>query len=537
MQRNITSTVSNGVPPSSKGSESSLLLFRDIIQTCAECTASSTVPNSQVESSSSNPSSLSMPSQTLYKLFFQQLKHCDDATISCDIVDLISIISMHTECPREEDFTFKAALESVYTSYLNPSANKTNLPYTFFKLCDILTKSTTNDDESEITSFIQESFASLVQFSNGLFKTKDAYTSAFVHKILAHWSALILHNESQYCCLNEIAEALGSFISVTMRRSRRKALHHTRKANAFPGLNEKNFVSVFELALHLLNASFSLAKPHRTKTKHTSKGYQANGPYSDILQLLEVESKLLTIFQYNDVFFPQRCVYIVIKNSMIMARLCDKKLQLCTQWRNSRHSQIGSLRDFASVDFLQPLLNGVASNCVGAIISFCDTMRARHNNDGGSWSSIYRLSKATASLLHRCKGVKDTLQSICQSQSLTFPNCLPVNESVSPMSKKINRRHISPGRKRQRISSGGSPRRGIRSPASSVLESLPVKSNHGEGLQFDSITDGYEESLQSDSEELTHSAGEEDDLIVDGNDSLLGSGDNDSFCVVGTWAT
>mmetsp|Transcript_12466 Transcript_12466/g.22256 ORF Transcript_12466/g.22256 Transcript_12466/m.22256 type:complete len:709 (-) Transcript_12466:67-2193(-) len=514
-------------------------LFSSIIQRCAVSISSTpiqTVKSPALEEDKCSLSSLSTPTETLSESFLRQLKHCEDATISCHIIDLLSILFMHTECSRGNDITFAGTLHSVYTL----SVGKANLPYAFFKINDILAKASKNEEhESDWTSIVKESFTSLIRASNALLKAKDSFTVAFVHHLLAHWSALIFEGASQFHCLTEMVEAVDTFLSTAFRRSKQNSSSPPRKKNTLPGLNEKTYSSLFELLLHMINTSLSLSKPHRIKKKRCSKAYQIEGPYGEVLWPLEIYGKLLSIFQSNHIFFPRRFIFTVVKSSLLMARLSDYQLRQCVQWRNSQHSHIGTGKDSASVEFLQPLVDSVASHCIGSINSFCNTMKGQQNTNARSWGSSYKHTKAIAGLLYRCEGVKEALQSICQSQNLIFPKYFTSlqNSHGSPKRKRDNDEDDAVERKKQRGKREFSPQRKIGSRGSSdkmlalpsVLELLP-ESGHSKDLRYDSINRNC--SLQSDSEE-SHLSGDEDN----DDDSLLGLDDDDSFGVIGDWAT
>ena len=165
-------------------------------------------------------------------------------------------------------------------------------------------------------------------------------------------------------------------------------------------------------------------------------------------------------------------------------------------------------------------------------------MKCQHKSDKRSWGSSYEHTKTITGLLYRCEGIKETLQSICQSQNLISPKDFNSvqNSYGSPKRKRDcdedgavekkrhwSNRELSPQRKN---GSRGSSDKMFASP--SVLEQLP-ESGHSKGLHYNSIDSNC--SQQSDSEESCLSGDEHDD------DSMIGSDDGDSFGVIGDWAT
>jgi hypothetical protein len=137
--------------------------------------------------------------------------------------------------------------------------------------------------------------------------------------------------------------------------------------------------------------------------------------------------------------------------------------------------------------------------------------------------------------LLRSEGIKETLQSICQSQNLTYPkNFSPPNSRGSPKRKRDTNDDDDVERKKQETKKKLSPQRKFRSRVSSdkvlaapsVLELLPESNN---GLNCDSINSNV--CLQSDSDE-SHSNRDE----INDDNSIKGSNDDDSFGVIGDWA-
>ena len=495
-------------------------LFAAIIQQCVGTMPSDTnaVDSASLEDGLCSSTTLATPTGTLSETLLRQLQDCNDASLASHIIDLRSIVFIHTDCSRGILAKITSdALHSVYTM----SVGKANMPYMFFKLNSILLEDVEHD-ESDGASIVKDSFTPLIQTSNMLLKAKDPFTSVFVHNLMAHWSALILEGASQFHCLSEMVDALDSFLSTSFRRS--KLSSPSRKYTMLPGLNEKTHTALFELLLHMINASLSLAKPRRNnKKKRSSNGRnQIDGPYRQVIWPMEVFGKLISIFTSNHVFFPRRVVLATIKSSVLMIRIGDYQLRRCVQWRTTQPTQMGIGMDYAAVDLLQPLID-VSSHCIGSIIVFCNTMKGhRRSGIGRGLDSTYKHNKAIAGLLYRSEGIKETLQSVCQSQDLTFPQFTSqVFISPSRMKRRSDGKD-SVRRKRHRGNRELTPRRNnIRSPSSSVLESLDGSSGKRKLTSAENKND-----MESDSE-YSQKSGEDDN-------SMKGS-DSDSFGVVGEW--
>jgi len=536
--RNIMLTVTGKLPQEPQERESSCSLFASIIQRCAESLSSTyltqtTKPLTR-EHISCPLSPLSMSAEILSKNFLRQLKHCEDATISCHIIDLISVLFLHTECPQGEDITFADILRSVYN--LSIDASEVNLPYTFFKVNDLLTTAIgKGESETEWPSLVNEAFSLFIRSSNSLLKTKDSLTGAFVHHLLAHWSALILKGTSQFQFLTEMVGAL--FTSI--QRSKQCISPSSGKKNTYPGLNEKTHNPLFELLLHMVNTSFSLSKPHSIKKKGYPEVFQTDGPYGEVLWPLELYSKLLSMFQFNHMHFPRRLSYTIFKNSLLMAKLSDYQIRKCVQWRNSQQVCNSTKSDSASAEYLQPVVDSIASHCIRGIFTLCNTMKFQENTDKNNWGRSYKNAKSIAGLLRCSERVKETLQYICQSQNLVYPK--DFSSSLNPHASLKRKRDNDEGnfskRKVRQTNKRLSPQRNFRLRSSSdkvltppsVLELLP-ESSHINDLHYESVNG--DACIQSDSDESQLNENKTNDDY-----SSIGSDEDDSFGVIGDWAT
>ncbi|KAL9179920.1 hypothetical protein ACHAXT_007890 [Thalassiosira profunda] len=501
----ITSTRRKQSSPPEDRSTNHLWLD-DVIQRCAD-----SLPT---VNSGPRPTPIDALSDSIRR----QLERSEDASISCQLVDLLSILLMHTNHCRNNFLAelTSGALHSVYTS----SVGRASLPYSVFRINDVLANVASDEDYTR-TTIASESFNSLVRTANALLKARDAFTAAAVHHLLAHWGALILEGASQFQCINEAVESMDAFLARDFRRSKQNGSSPRKRRNASPGLNDKTYSSLFELLLHMIGASFVLARPRRSKKK------RSGGPYGEVIWPLKAYGKLLSVFQANHVHFARRFVLIVVKSSLAMLRLCDFQLQQCVDWRNSQQPQIGAGNDSAAAELLQPLVDAVASHCIGAITSFCNAIKVQQKGNA-SWGTSYKHSKAVAGLLYRCEGTKETLQSICTQQQISSPSRKRKEDEGSAVERK---------RKRSNREREATPQRRVRSrhasdkthQSPSVLELLGgPRSGNGQHLRFDAMDDDRSQQSQHHSTESSDSGEDE---------SLQGSADgDDSFGVVGDWA-
>jgi len=431
----------------------------------------------------------------LKESLLQQRKKCEDASISCYIMDLISILVISDESSRGAmaDITWK----NIHSVYRISSSSVTHLPYMLFEISHIISDVTKNENcDAERAAVVKDTFSHLLRLSNTLLKTKDLHAKAFYHNLLAHYSSLLIEHVSQSQCLTEIYTALETTIALSS------------PSKSLPGLNQKNLPPVFELLLHMNALSLSLAKPFSSKKHRPLNADKKLGPYCEIIWPIEMFGKLLLLFKTHS--FSQRVFFNVVKHSLLMIKLCDYQLQYCIDWRNSQNVSLvatGS-QDYAAVEMLQPLIDCIASACIGDITSFCRTIRKELSD------SNYKNTKSIAGLIFRIQGIKDTLKSICQSHSLKLPQKFAPSDAAAS-----NKRNIAddtaPEKKRRRSLSPQKSNNSRLSANASVLEQLP--------------TPTPERSY------ITKPSSESDDSDMSENYSFADS-DDDSFGAVGDWA-
>ena len=429
----------------------------------------------------------------LKECLLKQFEKCEDASFSCYIIDLLSILvvtSIESSQSSMADITWKA-LHSVYHS---SSSNVVHLPFMLIEINLIITDLTKSEQcDAERVTVVKDAFSHLLRLSSTLMGTKDFHAKAFYHSLLAHFSSLLIGCVSQSQCLTDIYAALEATIAFAVEGPK----HSPSKS--LPGLNEKNLPSVFELLLCMNALSLSLAKPFSSKKHRPLNADKTQGPYCEIIWPIKLFGKLLILFKAYHRSFARRVFSNVVKISLFMIKLCDYQLQYCVDWRSS---QIGSLagtgsQDYAAAQLLQPLIDCVGSACVSDITSFCRTIKRELSE------SNYKNTKSIAGLIYRCQGIKETLQIVCQSQGLRIPR--KVDTSGAPSDEKEDFDDTEPDKKRRRTLSPQKSSANCRSPPSrSVLEQL---------------------QSSSDSEESNMSEG-----------NSFANSDDDSFGAVGDWA-
>ena len=427
-----------------------------------------------------------------------QLEKCEDASISCYIVDLLSILAIKKNSSRGAmaDITWK----NIHFRHNFSSSSITHPPYMLIETNRVISEVTKKDNcDRKRVAVVKDALSHLLRLTRTLLKTKDLHTKTFYHNILVHYSSLLIDNVSQSHWLEEMYTALEA-----------TAAKFSISSKTLPGLNKSTAPSVFELLLQMNALSLSLAKPVSNKKYRPLNADKNQGTYSEIIWPIKMFSKLLTFLgKYS---FSQVVLSRVVKHSLSMIKLCDYQLQHCIDWRNSQNAPqfaTGS-QDYAAANMLQPLIDCIASVCIGSITSFCHTIKKELSD------SNYNNTKSIAVLIFRIQGIKDTLQDACQAQHLYMPKDFSRPDTVPVASKRKDvADNSSSEKKRHRAVSSSKSKKKVRLSAhSSVLTQL---------------------ANQAEIEYKTRPSPEPDDTSMSDNTSLAAS-DDDSFGVVGDWA-
>lgn len=428
----------------------------------------------------------------LKECLLQQFEKCEDASFSCYIIDLLSILVVTSIEPSQSsmaDITWKA-LHSVYHS---SSSNVAHLPFMLIEINLIIAELTKSEQcDAERVTVVKDAFSHLLRLSSTLMESKDSHAKAFYHSLLAHFSSLVIGWVSQSQCLTDIYAALEATIAFAVEGGPNRS-----PSKSLPGLNEKNLPSVFELLLCMNALSLSLAKPCSSKKHRPLNADKTQGPYCEIMWPIKLFGKLLMLFKAHHRSFARRVFLNVVKISLFMIKLCDYQLQYCVDWRSSQTGSLAGMgsQDYAAAQLLQPLIDCIGSACVCDITSFCRTMKRELSQ------SNYKNTKSIAGLIYRCQGIKETLQIVCQSQRLRIPKKIDTSGVPSDEKEAL----AEPDKKRRRTLSPQKSSANSRSPPSrSVLEQL---------------------QSSSDSEESNMSEG-----------NSFANSDDDSFGAVGDWA-
>lgn len=350
-----------------------------------------------------------IPSAVLAKQLLRHFEKCQDASTICQIIDLVSILTVHTDLPSDVLICMtKNAVSSVY----NPSSVSVDAPYLICKIGHAL-KSSNKD------SPFRASFSRLFQTTSALFKAKSTSINSFAHNLLSHWSILFLSDLSQSKFITTTLEGINEVIEITsMSKPTRSG---KRIFDVLPGLNERCCVPAFELLLYMLTTSLSLSKP---KCLCNEKEIDQ---YTHVTNCFGLLRKTLDTFRLHRLFFPGRTFFKVTNASHLAVKLGTYHLKQCLEWRSSQRCSLQSKAqlDTASPNSLQPLLESIARDCIGTITKFCDSIKSSDQRSGLN----HKHFKAIALLSHKCKGLEEYIYSVCKTHNLRVPDFISNNHA------------------------------------------------------------------------------------------------------------
>uniref|UniRef100_A0A7S4QSS0 Uncharacterized protein n=1 Tax=Ditylum brightwellii TaxID=49249 RepID=A0A7S4QSS0_9STRA len=556
----------------------------------------------------------------VYATFIDELSRCEDATLACQILDILSILSS-----TEPNLTLKTlkmsweSLRTVYTTCPNSSLSFSKICTSFSStlrcfspwqgcipcLPDAFSRIANNSNvfqnpavKGDITLEDMAVHSLLKSMSN----SSRAFEQCEVmkHLLLTYWGLSTRMNgqeENLYKDMNIFLESLQSVLcsvntgtdssqskmkeNSTMTKSSRSRkigmqcdgrIHGKNKESAkcseshIPSLSGRSFPVFFELLLKMIICSFALSTPTTKKANKStieldiidsSMGkVRANNPFRHLQNLMVLFGELLGLFASKYKLFPQRVVLIVIKACTLMVKVCDHQLQNCVQWRNSqplkpKATSKCSPGDLASVEFLQLIIDCMASNCIGKVALFCQSLQRQSQGGksldvcttesftralggsvdlvGKSWEFASHF-RAVSTLMLRCEKLADSLQSTALSHDLSSPRIFerkckvmstreeaPINDCGSDKSAQTRRKSRKEKKERR-----------------SIPYTMFNKSMNDNGAEDSECEIQNENFSENDSKESTANDSVADDESISFASSDSDS-DSDSFGAVGDW--
>lgn len=444
------------------------VLAASIKSDCCLLTADTSAEPSE---SSESSAKIVLQARPLYEKLKVLSTQCEDAVLACHIIDLVSIVAFKSGATNINGCELSwAVLHTVYAGNSNVSLSDTGSclahhPPAFVSAIEKFTHAAAERADLAAALGALDKYA-----SNCPRQMRE--NCVFRYSLLSHWglsslsgappcSDLKLLTESLRMCLDDIAQDIEGTARQTRRKKQpKKAEMRSREPTSdclpididIPALTAKSFPVFFEGLLHMIVASFALAKPGRGEVYQSKgAGNVVTSPYKQILDLSRVFRDLAEIFASRFKLFPRRTLTSVVRACAMVVRSCERQVLDCLKWRNAqpllKHSDRDKgVVDLASSKFLQSLVDNIAYNCAGSAILFCDLIKVqakkKHPDDedkgcvydddddepytdvvginGENWA--YASShKAVANLLLRGEKLLDALRAICASYNLSPP--------------------------------------------------------------------------------------------------------------------
>jgi hypothetical protein len=352
----------------------------------------------------------------VFNAFVFHLRICDDAVVSNELVESLSVLSVLGKGDlllRMTDVSW-TALHTTYFSQEDAVRSRTP-----FALLEILRRSMPSSGLwTKQASLAQRTLTTTIM-KTALNRSRDfEKSSAFINGILRHWALLSLSPQSYIKkenhlsdmrdrlerFLDDIYETLAADISTKIKDEtsdedgeyrppqwKRKS-RLSLPTSDIPGLNGLSFPIYCEVLLHSIVAAISISSPTMIaiNTACSDESLTAeSGPFMHLQNLAELFGSVIALFRTKMKIFPRRMVPIVINASKCMLNACLHQLHRCVEWRNSQpmlsmEEIEAGVEDVASIRYLHSLLEAFGTHIVGELLSLCNLVDLQSSGEDDS---------------------------------------------------------------------------------------------------------------------------------------------------------
>jgi hypothetical protein len=342
------------------------------------------------------------------------------------MLEILSILALN-EKSRFTERLNQASLSSLHTIYAKVTTDRfeAELPYAF----RLQTHRFRSQAASKELQLLQRALdATILKTANDA-ALGDMDFMLFRHGLMRHWG-LLTHStltlsqlESD---LSNFVSELGSFLENLEStvddncEDEKKDTDDLRLKEARPGvssiqwLTAATFVDFFELLLHMTVGAAAVAPP---ATKMASEKEEC-GAYYHLDNMVRLFSCLIDIYQKRILVFPRKATSKVSHACRHMLSVSVSQLHRCVDWRNSqpllsRGQREANSYDAGAMKHFQKLLDSVAANTAGRILSLCEFWQSKEG------ASQY-VSKSTT-LSYAAEKAARTMKSVASAHNLTPP--------------------------------------------------------------------------------------------------------------------
>ena len=357
----------------------------------------------------------------LFDQFLRHLQAVKDPTLALQVVEILALIA-HLDPSRLLKNALSVCWRMMHTIYSpKPMELKTSVSPSF----DRISKSFLGRvNGAQRTSKVLR--ASIVKCSTS--QLKDFTTQPAIRRsLLLLWSLLVQPSAStggESAMLSSLVDDIETYVQGPAKENapptdKPKATKKETSQNevilpTIPSLNGGTLVVYVEITLHLIISTLAVLEPARCG--------ENKSPFSHLTDFSKLFGRFLTLAENSLPLFPKRFVSLLVTCCHHLLELSVSKTQQCVEWRNSQplltsaERQAGKF-DYASIRYLEELLQDVSTTSVGTVASFC--LRARK----GCEESFGGHSRKVTALLLAAKRTAITLKNI----ALTY-NVVPAKD-------------------------------------------------------------------------------------------------------------
>jgi hypothetical protein len=463
--------------------------------------------------------------------FLLHLRICDDATIATQLLETLSLFSIHSESDSLSemvDISWRA-LHSNFSSGVVMRSFRA--PFAFLMATR---QSIPSMPASPLQNNAAERSVQATVVKLAFSKSKNAGKKCFlVNGMLRHWGLLalatgkgpslddhlyqLLSNLQNY--LGEVQEPLTRKLSAQRQRDTsdedgeylpprpQRLLAPVLPKSQVPGLSATSFLVYFDALLQMTIAAVAIISVAREAECDAS---QDQKPFQRLENLVEIFGSLIELYKERLGLFPRSFLATVVNASKNMLSVAMSQLRRCIEWRNSqpvlsRDEIEAGARDLASVGFLKELLDAFGVNLTGRLQSLFECLdspsylaKGRAGDEDTDYLGTGDRQKLKT-LRVKAERFWSELQKIALAHNLAQPELTQGETEVSSERPKAKRRRIEvKGLLQFEPSSEESTQPADhRARGSNIRESGASISNVEENHKVLQVADGGSESLSS----------------------------------------
>jgi hypothetical protein len=321
--------------------------------------------------------------------FLSHLRVCDDAVIANQLLETLSVLGEFGEDSCFLSKVSEISWAAMHTNFPHQGEGAgLSTPYVFLEVLrrsmpsSFLASRQATPKEMALTSTIVKTARNN---SRGTQKN-----SLLVNEMLRHWGLLVVSNPLEHHLhLSLLFDHLDNFLCDVYELFAAKqcdeskydssdeeylppAAKHTfnrsEHMSSMPGLNGESFPVYFEVLMHMVVASVSVAHPACNSPR---------GPFHHLECLVEIFGSLTRLFSEKIDIFPRHTASLVCNASKAMLSVSTYQLHQCVEWRNaqpvpSMPEWESGAEDPASFRYLHRLLQSLGLHLISPLKSLCD---------------------------------------------------------------------------------------------------------------------------------------------------------------------